>query len=58
MLLVVQGFETSRYLGNEYSLQTRIKSMRFAQLLWAAIYVGFVFLVMPQLHLISPGNLE
>ncbi|MFT4886627.1 MAG: hypothetical protein ACJAY7_000131 [Pseudohongiellaceae bacterium] len=57
MLLVVQGFETSRYLGNEFTAQTRINSMRLAQLLSAAIYVGFVALIMPLLHLIPPTTL-
>jgi hypothetical protein len=58
MLLVVQGFETSRYLGNEYSADTRIQSMRLAQGLAAVIYVGFVYLVTPLLHLIPLGNLD
>jgi len=57
MLLVIQGFETSRYLGNEYSANTRIQSMRLAQLLSAVIYVGFVWLVTPLLYLIPPGNM-
>jgi len=58
MLLVVQGFETSRYLGAEYSADTRIQSMRLAQGLAAVIYVGFVWLVTPLLPLIPPGNLD
>lgn len=44
MLLVVQGFETSRYLGARYDRPTRISSMRRAQLLSGAIYVVFVTL--------------
>lgn len=44
MLLVVQGFETSRYLGAHYDRETRIRSMRTAQVLAAGIYVAFVAL--------------
>jgi hypothetical protein len=40
--LIVQGFETSRYMGNVYSAQERIESMRHAQLLSAAIYLVFI----------------
>ncbi len=42
MLLVVQGFETSRYLGAHYDRPTRVSSMRAAQLISAAVYVAFV----------------
>lgn len=44
MLLVVQGFETSRYLGAHYDAPLRIVSMRRAQLLSAGLYIGFVTL--------------
>jgi len=44
MLLVVQGFETSRYLGAYYDRPLRVESMRRAQLLSAGIYVVFVAL--------------
>jgi hypothetical protein len=44
MLLVVQGFETSRYLSTYYDRATRVESMRRAQLLSAVIYVVFVAL--------------
>lgn len=37
LLVTVQGFETSRYLGEEYDAETRIRSMRLAQWLSAAI---------------------
>ncbi len=47
LLILVQGFETSRYLGEHYDRQTRVKTMRNAQLLSAAIYVAFIFLVTP-----------
>ncbi len=42
LLVTVQGFETSRYLGDEYDAETRIKSMRLAQWLSAAIYMVYI----------------
>ena len=53
MLLVVQGFETSRYLGAEYSADMRIKSMRVAQILAGCIYLAFAVLITPLLHSID-----
>lgn len=44
LLLMVQGFETSRYLGREHPPELRIRTMRDAQLLSGAIYVVFVLL--------------
>lgn len=44
MLLVVQGFETSRFLGGRYDRRTRISSMRRAQLIAGVVYVVFVAL--------------
>lgn len=42
LLIVVQGFETSRYLGDEHPAEQRIRTMRWAQLISAAIYLVFV----------------
>ncbi len=39
LLIVVQGFETSRYLGDLYPAELRIKTMRLAQLLSSGIYL-------------------
>lgn len=58
VLLVVQGFETSRYLGDSYSAGTRIKGMQLAQILSAVIYIGFVWLVTPILYLIPAGDVD
>jgi hypothetical protein len=44
LLIVVQGFEISRYLGDEYPAKQRIATMRAAQLLSAAIYLVFLAL--------------
>ena len=45
MLIVVQGFEISRFLGHEHSAEERIRTMRIAQLVSAAIYVLFIGLM-------------
>ncbi|MCB1446510.1 MAG: hypothetical protein KDJ87_12165 [Rhizobiaceae bacterium] len=45
LVILVQGFETSRYLGNEYDSETRIRTMRHAQWISSAIYIIFVSLV-------------
>jgi len=42
--LIVQGFETSRYMGNAYGANERVATMRYAQLLSAAIYLVFIAL--------------
>lgn len=45
LLVTVQGFETSRYLGEEYDAETRIRSMRIAQWVSTAIYMTYVLLM-------------
>jgi len=47
LVILVQGFETSRFLGSEYDCETRIRTMRYAQWSSAAIYVVFVVLMTP-----------
>lgn len=42
ILIIVQGFETSRFLGSEHSKEERIATMRWAQLISAAIYILFI----------------
>ena len=42
MLIIIQGFETSRYLGSDYSKNIRIKTMRNAQIISGIIYVVFI----------------
>ncbi|MFV1958797.1 MAG: hypothetical protein ACC662_05220 [Planctomycetota bacterium] len=45
LLIVVQGFETSRYLGDEFSAERRIATMRLAQIVSSVIYLVFIALV-------------
>ena len=47
LLITVQGFETSRYLGYAYDKQTRIVTMRRAQWISSAIYAAFLLLLTP-----------
>jgi hypothetical protein len=50
LLIVVQGFETSRYLGAEHPAEQRVATMRTAQLLSAAIYLVFIGLATVLFH--------
>jgi len=44
LLITVQGFETSRYLGEAYDADTRIRTMRYAQWIASAIYIVYIAL--------------
>lgn len=44
LVIMVQGFETSRYLGEEYDAEMRVKTMRRAQWIATVIYVIFILL--------------
>jgi len=50
MLIVVQGFETSRYLGDEHPAEQRIQTMRMAQWISTAVYLVFLGLVTILFH--------
>ncbi len=45
LVILVQGFETSRYLGDSYSPEMRIATMRHAQWISTGIYLAFVVLI-------------
>ncbi|MCP1199282.1 hypothetical protein [Notoacmeibacter sp. MSK16QG-6] len=45
LIVTVQGFETSRYLGDEYDAATRIRSMRLAQIISTIIYLIYILLI-------------
>lgn len=45
LVILVQGFETSRYLGGTYDAKTRVRTMRWAQWLSTAIYLSFMLLI-------------
>jgi hypothetical protein len=44
LLVVVQGFETSRFLAGAYPPELRVRTMRYAQWLSGAIYIVFFLL--------------
>lgn len=46
-LIVVQGFETPRYLGDTYDTQTRISASRWSQYISTGVYVVFMILALP-----------
>ncbi len=52
LIVTVQGFETSRYLGEKYDAATRIRSMRSAQILSSAIYLIYIGL---SAYVFAPG---
>jgi len=52
-LICVQGFETSRYLGEEYSREMRIKSCRLSQIIAAIVYLVFIAVAIPLMHYLT-----
>ncbi len=55
LIVTIQGFETSRYLGEEYDAKTRIGSMRFAQYISSGIYVVYILLLA---YVFKPGDFK
>ena len=55
LMVLVQGFETSRYLGDSYDAETRIRTMRRAQIVATVIYLLFVGLATPFLGAATLG---
>lgn len=51
IVITVQGFETVRYLGEEYDRETRILSCRLSQIVSTSIYIGFVVVATPLMGL-------
>ena len=58
ILLVVQGFETSRFLGEKYPADMRVKTMRRAQLISGALYVVSVIALMPIVQHLNLANIQ
>jgi hypothetical protein len=56
-LIVVQGFETSRYLGSQYDREMRIWSCRSSQIVSTIIYLVFVAAATPLMHFLE-GKVE
>lgn len=51
IVITVQGFETVRYLGDQYDAPTRVWASRLAQLISSSIYIGFVAVATPTMGL-------
>jgi hypothetical protein len=45
LIVTVQGFETSRYLGATYDAEMRVRSMKLAQWISTAIYLVYIVLL-------------
>ena len=58
ILLVVQGFETSRFLGEKYNAEIRVQTMRRAQLISGALYVVTVIALMPIVQHLDLENIQ
>ena len=56
LLIVVQGFETSKFLGSAYDHETRVRTMRRAQWLSGAVYLAFFALVTPLMPILGAAN--
>jgi hypothetical protein len=52
-LIVVQGFETTRYLGGEFNADVRISASRWSQIVSTVVYIVFVALALPLVYLLN-----
>jgi len=52
-LIVVQGFETSRFMGSSYDAQLRVRASRYSQLFSSFVYIVFVSLALPLVHTLN-----
>jgi len=57
-LLVIQGFETSRFLGEKYSAEMRVRTMRRAQLISGTLYVVSVIALLPIVQHLNLANIK
>jgi len=52
-LIVVQGFETPRYLGDDFDSATRVKASRWSQIISTTVYLVFIAVAMPLVHTLN-----
>ncbi len=52
-LIVVQGFETPRYLGDIFDADVRVSASRWSQIISTAVYVMFVAAALPVVHALN-----
>ena len=58
ILLVVQGFETSRFLGEKYNAEIRVRTMRRAQLISGVLYIVSVIALLPVVQHLDLANIQ
>lgn len=49
-LIVVQGFETPRYMGDIFDTDVRVRASRRSQVISSVVYIVFVALALPAVH--------
>ncbi len=52
-LIVVQGFETTRYLGKSFDADVRVSASRWSQIISTAVYLVFVAVALPVVHTLN-----
>jgi len=52
-LIVVQGFETTRYLGDEFKANIRVSASRWSQIISTSVYLLFIAAAMPLVHTLN-----
>ncbi len=52
-LIVVQGFETTRYLGSSFDAEVRVRASRWSQIISTAVYLIFVAVALPVVHTLN-----
>ena len=52
-LIVVQGFETPRYLGNDFDSKTRVSASLWSQIISTGVYLVFIAVAMPLMHTLN-----
>ena len=52
-LIVVQGFETTRYLGSSFDTGVRVSASRWSQIISTAVYLTFVAMALPVVHTLN-----
>ncbi|QDU93704.1 hypothetical protein [Lignipirellula cremea] len=58
LVITVQGFETSRYLGSEYDAETRIRTMKISQWIASGVYLVYITLITVFLSIDEVPNSE
>jgi hypothetical protein len=57
-LIVVQGFETTRYLGKDFDAKVRISASRWSQIISTVVYLVFIAVAMPLVHTLNSCELR